>query len=641
MKADVHIYDQNNPIINNNGIISKFVKNLTNSPGVYRMLDKDGHVLYVGKARNLQKRVASYTQNKGHSIRIKNMINQTANMEFITTHTEVEALLLEANLIKQLRPRFNVLMRDDKSFPYILITEGGKTASALYKHRGAHLKKGDYFGPFASTSAVERTINSLQRAFLLRTCSDSVFNCRTRPCLLFQIKRCSGPCTQEISNEEYEKLVNEAKSFLSGHSKNIKKEIACAMNKAANQENFESAAMYRDRLAALSYIQNHHDISIDTHETTDVFALYHEGGISCIQVFFFRFKQNWGNRTYFLKGDTQLSKAQVLSSFLTQFYDDKTCPQNILLSDNIEDIDLLKAAFYYKSGHKVKIIVPHQGKKRELVEQALMNSREAHKQKFAEETLQKQLLENFSKTFSLTYIPKRIEIYDNSHIMGSNAVGVVVVAGVEGFIKNQYRKFNICLNDINPGDDCGMMREVIKRRFQRLMKETPKFNSSAQSNNNISFPKWPDVLIIDGGQGQVNAVYSTLKDLGIQDYLTVIGIAKGPNRNAGFDRFFTQQKKYFVLAPRSAVLYFIQRLRDEAHRFAITTHRTNRKKGLIHSPLNDIPNIGPSRKHALLQYFGTIKEISNATPDDLAAVNGISKKIAHKIHSYFHKSDNY
>ncbi|MDE1994203.1 MAG: excinuclease ABC subunit UvrC [Rhizobiaceae bacterium] len=623
-------------------LIAEFVKRLPNSPGVYRMFNEAGDVLYVGKARSLKKRVANYAMGRVHSNRIARMVRETANMEFVTTRTETEALLLEANLIKRLRPRFNVLLRDDKSFPYILIT-GDHRAPAIFKHRGARARKGEYFGPFASAGAVGRTINSLQRAFLIRTCTDSVFETRTRPCLLYQIKRCSGPCTHEISDQGYAELVQEAKDFLSGKSQNVKAHMAEAMNEAAEDLDFERAAVFRDRLAALSHVQSHQGINPAGVEEADVFAIHHEGGISCIQVFFFRTGQNWGNRAYFPKADPSLSGAEVLNAFLAQFYDDKPVPKQILLSETVEEIELLAAALGEKAGHKVSILVPQRGEKRDLVDHVVANAREAHGRKLAETASQSRLLEGFKETFKLPYVPQRIEIYDNSHIMGTNAVGGMVVAGPEGFVKGQYRKFNIKSTDITPGDDFGMMREVMTRRFSRLLKEEGKPDRSLDAEATTvdaadrPFPAWPDIILIDGGQGQMTAVRAILEDLGITDSVIAIGVAKGVDRDAGRERFFPPDHESFTLPPRDPVLYFIQRMRDEAHRFAIGSHRARRKKEMVKNPLDEIGGIGPSRKRALLQHFGTAKAVSRAALSDLLAVEGISEAVAKLVYNHFHE----
>ncbi|MCZ4075608.1 excinuclease ABC subunit UvrC [Agrobacterium sp. LMR679] len=624
-------------------LIAEFVKHLPNSPGVYRMFNEAGDVLYVGKARSLKKRVGNYAQGRVHSNRIAQMVRFTTHMEFVTTRTETEALLLEANLIKRLRPRFNVLLRDDKSFPYILITADNR-APAIFKHRGARARKGDYFGPFASAGAVGRTINSLQRAFLIRTCTDSVFETRTRPCLLYQIKRCSGPCTHEISDQGYEELVKEAKDFLSGKSQSVKTAIARQMNEAAEDLDFERAAVYRDRLAALSHVQSHQGINPAGIEEADVFAIHHEGGISCIQVFFFRTGQNWGNRAYFPKADPSLAGSEILNAFLAQFYDDKPVPKQILLSETVEEQELLAAALGEKAGHKVTISVPQRGEKKDITDHVLANAREAHGRKLAETSSQARLLKGFAETFGLSYVPRRIEIYDNSHIMGTNAVGGMVVAGPEGFVKNQYRKFNIKSTDITPGDDFGMMREVMTRRFSRLLKEEGKpYRGQTQTQTpeeaaDMPFPAWPDVILIDGGQGQMTAVRAILDELGIRDCVTAIGVAKGVDREAGRERFFADGRSDFSLPPRDPVLYFIQRMRDEAHRFAIGSHRARRKKEMVRNPLDEISGIGPGRKRSLLQHFGTAKAVSRAGLNDLMAVSGISETVARQIYNHFHES---
>lgn len=624
-------------------LIGEFVKHLPNAPGVYRMFNEANDVLYVGKARSLKKRVGNYAQGRVHSNRIAQMVRLTAHMEFVTTRTETEALLLEANLIKRLRPRFNVLLRDDKSFPYILITADNR-APAIFKHRGARARKGDYFGPFASAGAVGRTINSLQRAFLIRTCTDSVFETRTRPCLLYQIKRCSGPCTHEISDQGYEELVKEAKDFLSGKSQSVKTAIARQMNEAAEDLDFERAAVYRDRLAALSHVQSHQGINPAGIEEADVFAIHHEGGISCIQVFFFRTGQNWGNRAYFPKADPSLPGSEILNAFLAQFYDDKPVPKQILLSETVEEQELLAAALGEKAGHKVTISVPQRGEKKDITDHVLANAREAHGRKLAETSSQARLLKGFAETFGLSYVPRRIEIYDNSHIMGTNAVGGMVVAGPEGFVKNQYRKFNIKSTDITPGDDFGMMREVMTRRFSRLLKEEGKPDRgqtqtpTPEEAADMPFPTWPDVILIDGGQGQMTAVRAILDELGIRDCVTAIGVAKGVDREAGRERFFADGRSDFSLPPRDPVLYFIQRMRDEAHRFAIGSHRARRKKEMVRNPLDEISGIGPGRKRSLLQHFGTAKAVSRAGLNDLMAVSGISETVARQIYNHFHES---
>ncbi len=617
--------------------IQAVVKRLPNAPGVYRMMNEAGDVLYVGKARSLKKRVSNYAQGRGHSNRIVRMIRETSSMEFVVTRTETEALLLEANLIKRLRPRFNVLLRDDKSFPYILLT-GDHPAPGIFKHRGARSRKGEYFGPFASAGAVGRTINSLQRAFLLRTCTDSVYETRTRPCLLYQIKRCSGPCTGEISEEGYAELVTEAKAFLSGKSSKVKSEIAAAMQAASDEMDFERAAIYRDRLAALSHVQAHQGINPQGIEEADVFAIHQEGGQSCIQVFFFRTGQNWGNRAYFPKADPDMEAGDVLNAFLSQFYDDKPCPRLILTSHELEERQLLEEALSTKAGRRVSVSRPQRGEKKDLVGHALQNAREALGRRLAETSSQARLLQGFADTFGLEQAPRRIEVYDNSHIMGTNAVGAMIVAGPEGFVKNQYRKFNIRSTDITPGDDFGMMREVMQRRFSRLLKEEGLPKPGEESADDERFPAWPDVILIDGGQGQMSAVRAILDELGVSDAVTAIGIAKGPDRDAGRERFFMEDKPSFSLPMRDPVLYFVQRLRDEAHRFAIGSHRARRKKEMVKNPLDEISGIGPTRKRALLHHFGTAKAVSRAGMEDLMAVEGISESTARIVYEHFHEN---
>jgi excinuclease ABC subunit C len=620
-------------------VIQTLVKRLPNAPGVYRMMNAAGDVLYVGKARSLKKRVTNYAQGRFHTNRIGRMVRETVTMEFVVTRTEIEALLLEANLIKRLRPRYNVLMRDDKSFPYIVLT-GDHPSPGIFKHRGARSRKGDYFGPFASAGAVGRTINSLQRAFLLRTCTDSVFESRTRPCLLYQIKRCSGPCTGEIAAPDYAELVEEAKDFLSGRSHKVKTEISAQMQQAAENLDFERAAIYRDRLAALSHVQSHQGINPQGIDEADVFAIHQHGGQVGIQVFFFRTGQNWGNRAYFPKADPALEASEVLASFLAQFYDDKPCPRTILLSHRVEEQELLEQALATRAGHRVAILVPQRGEKKDLVDHAVQNAREALGRRLAETSTQTRLLAGFAETFGLEKPPQRIEVFDNSHIMGTNAVGAMIVSGPEGFVKNQYRKFNIRSTDITPGDDFGMMREVMERRFSRLIKEHGEDGGTiAQSDiEDSAFPAWPDVILIDGGQGQMTAVRSILQNLGIEDRIVAVGVAKGQDRDAGRERFFVRGKGAFSLPVRDPVLYFVQRLRDEAHRFAIGSHRARRKKEMVRNPLDEISGIGPGRKRALLLHFGTAKAVSNAAMDDLTAVDGISESVARLVYNHFHEN---
>jgi len=607
-------------------IIAQVVKTLPNRPGVYRMIGVNGDVLYVGKARSLKKRVASYTRLTGHTNRIARMISATAAMEFITTATESDALLLEANLIKRLKPSCNVILRDDKSFPYILIARD-HDAPQLLKHRGARKRKGQYFGPFASAGAVNRTINTLQRAFLLRSCTDSYYQARTRPCLLYQIKRCSAPCTGEISLEDYALLVNEALDFLLGKSSEVKDNLHMLMEKASEKLEFERAASLRDRFTALVQIQAHQGINPRSFMEADVFAAHAQGGQSCIQVFFFRTGQNWGNRAFFPRADKSLTAEEILDAFIAQFYDNKPVPKLILLSHDIAGKKLLGEALTTKAEHKVSVSVPQRGEKREIMEQCLANSREALERRLAESASQRKLLEGVAETFALEDTPMRIEVYDNSHIQGSNPVGAMIVAGPEGFEKNSYRKFNIKSKDISPGDDFAMMREVLTRRFSRLLKETQDTEKTAV---------WPDLLLIDGGAGQLSSVHKVLDELGI-DGLRVVGIAKGPDRDAGRERFFIRGRADFMLQPRDPVLYFVQRLRDEAHRFAIGAHRAKRKQAIGATPLDDVAGIGPARKRALLKHFGSAKAVSRAGLTDLQSVEGISAHMAQSIYDFFHE----
>ncbi|ATO57532.1 excinuclease ABC subunit UvrC [Bartonella sp. 1-1C] len=632
---DAHKKNENNQF-KGSALIQYFVKNLPHKPGVYRMLNENGDILYIGKAQNLKKRVSHYTREHGHNNRITRMIRETNHMEFVVTHTETEALLLEANLIKRLQPRFNVLLRDDKTLPYIIITDDHR-APALYKHRGARTRKAHYFGPFASSEAVTQTINVLQRAFLLRTCTDSVLENCTRPCLLYQIKRCSAPCTHEISSSDYLQLVKKAKAFLSGKSQSVKNDMVQAMHKAAENLDFERAITYRDRLSALSHIQSHQSINPQTVKEADVFAIAQQEGMTCIQVFFFRMGQNWGNRSYFPKADPSFSSSEILASFLIQFYDNKPIPKLILLSNTIDEEILLTEALSLKANHKISLSLPKQGERKALVNHAYTNAYEALQRKLSETSAHKKFLCNIVKTFQLSHTPRRIEVYDNSHLMGTNAVGVMIVVDQTGFVKNQYRKFNICSTDIKPGDDLGMMKEVIERRFLRLLKTYGLPNKNKNIGYEDSYPLWPDLILIDGGQGQINITNTVLSELGLDDFITVIGIAKGPDRKAGLERFFMKGKQPFTLPPHDPILYFLQRLRDEAHRFAIGTHKAKRKKETFKNPLDEIENIGPTRKRALLNYFGSSKAVSRASVEDLTKVTGISKEIAYKIHNYFNK----
>jgi excinuclease ABC subunit C len=637
--------------------ILHFTKLAPSRPGVYRMIDAHGDVLYVGKAKNIKKRVTAYGRPTGHDTRIERMIAATRTLEFVVTRTETEALLLEANLIKRLRPRFNVVLRDDKSFPYIVITTD-HWAPQILKHRGAHTRPGQYYGPFASVWAVNRTINALQRAFLLRSCSDPFFESRTRPCLLYQIKRCSAPCTREIDFKDYSALVREANAFLSGRSKTVKDELAGEMEKASGALDFERAAIYRDRLAALSAIQSHQGVNPRGVEEADVFAVHQQGGFSCVEVFFFRTGQNWGNRAYFPKADRSHGPGEVLSPFLAQFYDDRPPPRLILISHAIDDVELLAEALSTKSGRKIEVSLPQRGEKKDLVDHALANAREALGRKLAETSSQQNLLRQLAETFALPSAPRRIEVYDNSHIQGSNAVGAMIVAGPEGFRKSQYRKFNIRSADLVPGDDFGMMREVLERRFKRLLAEAPRQGNGGEKVPIVaSAPEgdavpaaadleetvepdaqeespWPDLVLIDGGQGQLSAARETLAGLGVE--VPLVAIAKGPDRDAGRETFFLPGRDSFKLPPRDPVLYFVERLRDEAHRFAIGSHRARRKRDLREAGLQEIAGIGPSRKRALLHHFGTLKAIERAAVTDLMQVDGISAETARRIYAFFH-----
>jgi excinuclease ABC subunit C len=649
LEAEIDLAAAAGPLAMGRAVILSHAKLAPSSPGVYRMIDAKGDVLYVGKAKNIRKRIIAYARPTGYEPRIERMIAATAALEFVSTATETEALLLEANLIKRLRPRFNVLLRDDKSFPYILIS-ADHWAPQILKHRGARTRDGNYYGPFASVWAVNRTITALQRAFLLRSCSDAFFESRTRPCLLYQIKRCSGPCTREIDFAGYGKLVGEANAFLSGKSQAVKDALAAEMEKASAALEFERAAIYRDRLAALSAVQSHQGINPRGVEEADVFAVHQAGGFNCVEVFFFRTGQNWGNRAYFPKADRSLAAGEVLGAFLAQFYDDKPVPRTIFVSHEIEERALLAEALATKSGHKVEVSVPQRGEKKDLVDHALANAREALARKLAESSSQRKLLEVLAEIFALAGPPRRIEVYDNSHIQGSNAVGAMIVAGPEGFRKNQYRKFNIRAADLAPGDDFAMMREVLSRRFKRLMNEAPRampgaLSPAAQAGAPLDIAggpdgeddsPWPDLVIIDGGRGQLTAAQETLTGLGIID-VPLVAVAKGADRDAGMETFFLPGRDPFKLKPRDPVLYFVERLRDEAHRFAVGSHRIRRRRDLREAGLQEISGIGPTRKRALLHHFGTLKAIERAAPADLAKVPGISAETARKIYDFFHE----
>ncbi len=625
------------------GVIRDAVRTLPPGPGVYRMLNDKGDALYVGKARNLKARVVNYTHLANLSNRLRRMVAETHALEVMLTHTEVEALLLECNLIKRLMPRYNVLLRDDKSFPYIHLT-GGHDFARITKHRGARTDDGDYFGPFANAGAVNRTLIALQRAFLLRSCSDSMFSSRTRPCLLFQIKRCSAPCVGRIDKAGYEKLIDEARAFLSGRSKEVQEQLALRMQELSEELQFESAAFLRDRIRALTQVQGRQDINVETLGDADVIAAHQAGGHTSIQVFFFRGGQNWGNRAYFPTHDRQLGVEEVLASFIGQFYDSKPVPPLVLTSDVPADRDLLAEALATRAGRKIELATPQRGDKRKLVEHALVNAREALARKLAETSTQHRLLEGVAQAFGLEAAPGRIEVYDNSHIQGSFPIGAMIVAGPEGFMKSAYRKFNI-RGDARPphpdslpgearepdaeaparGDDYAMMREVFARRFLRALKEDPERERGT----------WPDLILIDGGAGQVSAAEQALGEMGVAD-IPLVGIAKGPDRDAGRERFFRPGRAPMSLDGKDPVLYFLQRLRDEAHRFAIGTHRARRQKAIGASPLDEIPGVGARRKRALLLHFGSARSVARAGLADLERVAGISSAVAKKVYDHFH-----
>jgi len=645
-------------------VLEAHLKTLPSSPGVYRMLNGSGDALYVGKARNLKRRVTSYTQVDRLPMRLKRMVAETQSLEVVVTHTEVEALLLESNLVKRLRPRYNVQLRDDKSFPYILVT-ADHPAPQITKHRGARSRPGEYFGPFASAGAVNRTLTALQRAFLLRSCSDSVYATRTRPCLLYQIKRCSAPCVGRISESDYAQLVAEAHDFLSGQSHAVQQRLAQAMQAASAALDFETAAKLRDRIRALAQVQAHQDINVEDIDEADVIAAHQAGGQTCIQVFFFRAGSNYGNRAYYPSHDRETALDEVLAAFIGQFYENKTPPRLILLSDKPAEEALLAEALAVSAGHKVELLVPQRGSKRRVVEHAQANAREALARRMAENASQRQLLDGVAQALGLDGPPNRIEVYDNSHIQGRFAYGAMIVAGPDGFIKNAYRKFSIgaaksgkeqpkpasdpavpMLNEAaipfqtegeptpaeavaalpppTGGDDYAMMREVMERRFARALKEDPERERGT----------WPDLVMLDGGQGQLNSALEVFAELGIDD-VPIVAIAKGPDRDAGRERFFMPGKPPFSLEPKDPVLYFLQRLRDEAHRFAIGTHRAKRSKQIGRSLLDDVPGIGAKRKKALLLHFGSAAAVARAGLTDLTQVEGISETVAKKIYDHF------
>ncbi|PCH72804.1 MAG: excinuclease ABC subunit C [Rhodobacteraceae bacterium] len=605
-------------------VIQAYLKSLDGSPGVYRMLDAQARVLYVGKARALRARVSSYARPTGHSPRIARMIAATASMMFLTTRTEVEALLLEQNLIKQLKPKYNVLLRDDKSFPNILVAKD-QPFPQIKKHRGAKKEKGTYFGPFASAGAVNRTLNQLQKAFLLRNCSDPMFESRTRPCLLYQIRRCSAPCVGKISEPDYARAVHDAEQFLTGRSTKIQEDLARQMAEASEALEFERAAGLRDRIRALTQVQGSQGINPKTVDEADVIALHMDTGQACVQVFFIRAGQNWGNHDYYPRAGVDVSKPEVMEAFLGQFYDKHDPPRQVILSDGIENDDLMVDALSQKAGRKVDIIVPLRGEKTDLVAGALRNARESLARRMSESATQARLLRGLAEAFGLEGPPARIEVYDNSHIQGAHAVGAMIVSGPDGFIKNSYRKFNIKGDDLTPGDDFGMMKEVLGRRFSRLLKEDPDRDKGL----------WPDLLLIDGGAGQVSAVAEIMATHGVQD-IPMVGVAKGVDRDAGKEEFHRVGQRAFALRHNDPVLYFVQRLRDEAHRFAIGTHRAKRSKAIGATPLDEVPGVGATRKRALLAHFGSAKAVSRADLPDLKAVDGISDALAQTLYDFFH-----
>ena len=605
--------------------IQGYLRNLESAPGVYRMLDAESRVLYVGKARNLKARVSNYARPGNHSPRIARMISETASMMFLTTRTETEALLLEQNLIKQLKPRYNVLLRDDKSFPNILVSRE-HAFPQIKKHRGAKKEKGDYYGPFASAGAVNRTLNQLQKVFLLRNCSDSQFESRTRPCLLYQIKRCSAPCVGYISEVDYDASVSDAADFLAGKTTRIQEALASDMAEAAEAMEYERAAGLRDRIRALTQVQTAQGINPRGVADADVIALHIEGGQACVQVFFIRGHQNWGNHDFYPRISGEEDATEVMEAFVGQFYSDREPPKMLLLSHGLEDQELMAEALGEKAGRKVEIKVPQRGEKAELVGHALRNAKESLARRMAETATQTKLMQGIAEAFDLDEPPTRIEVYDNSHIQGEHAVGAMIVAGPEGFEKGQYRKFNIKGDSLTPGDDFGMMKEVLTRRFSRLLKEDPDRATG----------QWPDLLLIDGGAGQVSAVMEILQELGVDDIPTV-GVAKGIDRDQGKEEFYRPGQSAFALPRNDPILYFIQRMRDEAHRFVIGAHRAKRSKAIGATPIDDVPGVGAARKRALLAHFGSAKAVSRANLADLKAVEGISDAMAETIYGFFHE----
>jgi len=608
-------------------IIKGYVRDLPDTAGVYRMLSDKGEVLYVGKAKSLKKRVVSYTRPEALTIRIQRMIAQTAKMEFVHTHTEAEALLLESNLIKKLKPRYNILLRDDKSFPYILVT-GDHDFPQVTKHRGAKKRKGDYYGPFASAGLVNRTIIALQRAFMLRNCSDNVFKSRSRPCLQYHIKRCTAPCVGYVSKEEYAEQLSEVTAFLSGRSRQIQEKLAAKMQAASEAQDYEKAAVYRDRIRAMTSIQSRQDINVEGLKDVDVFALVQQGGKICIQVFFFRGGQNYGNRSYFPRHSEEDEPGTVISVFLAQFYENKPIPKEVILSHEPEDTALLQEALSLRASRKIDVSCPQRGKRKRLIDFVLRNAEGALQRHLIEKSSEQKLLAGVAELFGMDEPPERIEVYDNSHISGTNMIGAMIVAGPDGFQKSAYRKFNIKKADAS--DDYGMMREVLERRFKRALKEREDETQAKEGSG------WPDLLLIDGGLGQFNTVKEVLEDLGILEEVTLVSIAKGPDRDAGRERFFMLERKDFTLPHNDAVLHYLQRLRDEAHRFAIGSHRARRKQQISSNPLDQIEGVGAARKKALLLHFGSAKAVSEAGVHDIAQVEGVSRALAQKIYDFFH-----
>ena len=607
------------------------VKRLPRSPGVYRMLGKNGDVLYVGKAKNLKNRVTSYAGGKGHTNRTTRMIALVHDIAIVTTETESQALLLEAQLIKRYKPPYNVLLRDDKSFPYILIRTDHEWPQ-ITKHRGAQKIPGHYFGPFASAGSVNKTLNTLQRAFLLRSCSDGVFNGRSRPCLLYQIKRCSAPCVDRVSREDYDEMIADTRDFLDGRSQKIQRGLSVQMDKASEAMEYEKAAAFRDRIRALTNVQGQQEITANSIREADIIAIHQDAGQTCVQVFFLRGGQNWGNRAYFPRHDKSQDIDEVLAAFIGQFYDNKMPPKVVLVSHDFEGRGLVQEAMTIKASHKVEILHPKRGDRLRVVRFAARNARDALALRLAENASQQKLMEGVAEIFDLDSTPQRIEAYDNSHISGTNPMGAMIVTTPEGFQKNAYRKFNIKSKTITPGDDYGMMREVMRRRFSRLLREDPYREQEAEKPS-----QWPDLVLIDGGAGQLSVVREVFEELGIAD-VTLVAIAKGPDRNAGREQFYMTNRPSFTLDPKSPVMYFLQRIRDEVHRFAIGSHRAKRAKSMTKSVLEEVPGIGPKRKKALLQHFGSAKAVAGAALHDLEAAQGISKTFAQKIYDYFHST---